>query len=142
MTKDKIKNISDFIPLAILTISAIILTYKVIATDALIIWKHIAGFIFLPVNYFLFRWQHKIGVLSLGLTLFTGLAGLISYNHAIVTASSYINFGDIRIPVFYGQPIFLLWLLLHFIVSGRHYLGIGTKSYWQEILSKETGGTC
>jgi hypothetical protein len=34
---------------------------------------------------------------------------------------------DVQLPIFYGQPIFLLWLIIHFIVSGKHYIGILTK---------------
>ncbi|HRI22023.1 MAG TPA: hypothetical protein PLA68_13770 [Panacibacter sp.] len=136
MTKDKIKNSLDFIPLIILTVYAIILSWTVVSLDRGFLWKHIVGLFFLPINYFLFWWRHKVGVIGLGLTLLIGLIGLLSYNHSISITKYWIGSGDTSIPIFYGQPIFLLWLLIHFIVSGRHYVGIVTKKYWLELFDK------
>jgi hypothetical protein len=137
MTKDKIKNLLDFIPLIILTISAIVLVWTVITTDTVFMWKHIVGLCFLPIIFMAFRWRHKIGVLTLGLTLLIGLLSLLSYSHAVTTSTWTIGkSADSQIPIFYGQPIFLFWLLIHFIVSGRHYFGIVTKKYWQDLLNK------
>ena len=136
MTKEKIKYLLDFVPLIILIVYAIILVWTVIDLDTGFLWKHIVGLIFLPINYFLFRWRHKVGVIGLGLTLLIGLLGLLSYSHSIAITKCWVGLGDTSIPVFYGQPIFLLWLLIHFIVSGRHYVGIMTKKYWQELFDK------
>ena len=137
MTKDKIKNLLDFVPLIILTISAIVLVWTVITTETAFLWKHIVGLILLPLNYWAFWWRHKVGVLALGLTLLIGLLSLLSYSHAVTTSTWTIGkSSDSQIPVFYGQPIFLLWLLIHFIVSGRHYVAIATKKYWQDLFAK------
>jgi hypothetical protein len=137
MTKNKIKNFLDFAPLMILTISAIVLVWTIVTTDTVFMWKHIVGLIFLPIIFLAFRWRHKIGVLVLGLTLFIGLLSLLSYSHAVTTSTLTIGkSADSQIPIFYGQPIFLLWLLIHFVVSGRHYVGIVTKKYWQDLISK------
>ncbi|MBL7733098.1 MAG: hypothetical protein JNM88_18145 [Chitinophagaceae bacterium] len=137
MTKNQIKNLSDFVPLIILTISAIILVWTIMTTEYVFQWKHIVGLCFLPIIFIAFRLRHKVGVLVSGLTLLLGLVSLLSYSPAVTT--TILTFGkneDSQIPVFYGQPIFLLWLLIHFIVSGRHYVAIATKKYWQEIFSK------
>ena len=137
MTKDKIKNFLDFLPLIILTISAIVLVRTLITTDTAFLWKHIVGLIILPLNYLAFWWRHKVGVLALGLTLLIGLLSFLSYSHAVTTSTWTIGkSSDSQIPVFYGQPIFLLWLLIHFIVSGRHYVAIATKKYWQDLFNK------
>lgn len=137
MTKDKIKNLLDFVPLIILTISAIILVWTVVTEDTGLLWKHIVGLCILPIIYLAFRWQHKVGVLVLGLTLILGLLSLLSYSHAVTTSTWTIGkSADSQIPIFYGQPIFLLWLLIHFIVSGRHYVAIATKKYWEDLLNK------
>jgi len=137
MTKDKIKNLLDFVPLIILTISAIILLWTVITKDTGFLWKHIVGLCFLPIIFLAFRWRHKVGVLVLGLTLLIGLLSLLSYSHSVTTSTWTIGkSADSQIPIFYGQPIFLLWLLIHFIVSGRHYVGIATKRYWQDLFNK------
>ena len=141
MTKDKIKNLLDFVPLIILTVYAIILIWTVVSLDTGLLWKHIVGLIFLPINYFLFWWRHKLGVIGLGLTLLIGLFGLLSYNHSVSITKYWIGSGDTSIPIFYGQPIFLLWLLIHFIISGRHYVGITTKKYWLELFDKSSTKT-
>ena len=138
MTKEKIKNILDYIPLFILTVFGIILTWTVNTSHIDLLWKHIAGLIFLPINYVLFFWRHKIGILCLGITLLLGLFSLLSYSPAISTVTLYKGSGDGGIPFFYGQPVFLLWLLLHYVLSGRHYVGILTTKYWQALSKNST----
>lgn len=134
MTKDKIKNLFDFLPLLILTVSAIVLVGTVISNDTGFLWKHIVGLCFLPIIFLAFWWRHKIGVLVLGLTLVLGLLSLLSYSHSVTTTTWTIGKSeDFQLPIFYGQPIFLLLLIIHFIVSGRHYVGILTKKYWQDL---------
>ena len=137
MTRNQFKNYLDFIPLIILTVSAGILSWTVASNEIVFLWKHILGLSFIPIIILAFRWQHKIGVLTLGLTLLIGLLGLISYSPAVTTTTGTIGKdADSQIPIFYGQPIFLLWLLIHLLVSGRHYVGILTKKYWQDLFDK------
>jgi hypothetical protein len=135
MTKAKIKNFLDFIPLVILTISAIILLWTVSTGEVFLFWKHIVGLILLPINYTLFFWRHKIGVLALGLTILLGLFSLLSFSPTVTTTTIYKDIGDWKIPFFYGQLIFLLWIIIHFIVSSRHYVGIATKKYWRGLIN-------
>lgn len=137
MTKDKIKILLDFLPLLILTISAIVLVWTVVTTDTGFLWKHIVGLCFLPVTFLAFLWRHKVGVLVFGLTLVLGLLSFLSYSHSVTTTTWTIGKSeDFQVPIFYGQPIFLLWLIIHFIVSGRHYVGILTKQYWDDLFDK------
>ena len=136
MRKDKIKYYLDFIPLIILIVSAIILVWTVATTNIEFLWKHIVGLIILPINIVVFYWRHKIGVITLGVTLLLGLLSILSYSSAVSTTTTYIGKSEgFKIPVFYGQLIFILWLLIHFILSGRYYVGIATKRYWQELFS-------
>ena len=93
-------------------------------------WKHIVGLLALPLIVLVFFRNHKAGVLVLGLTLCLGLFSLLSYNPVVTTFT--LTVGG-NVPVFYGQPVFLLWLLLHFVVSGRYYVGILTRKYWEEL---------
>jgi hypothetical protein len=79
-----------------------------------------------------------MGVLFLGLTLIAGLFSILSFSPAISTSYLYKRIGDAEIPLFYGQPIFLLWLFLHFIFSTRQYIGIGTKRYWDNFFNNGT----
>jgi tetrahydromethanopterin S-methyltransferase subunit G len=136
MTRDKTKQLLDFIPLAILTVSAIILLWAVASSNVGLLWRHIVGLIVLAINFLLFWWRHKIGVISLGSTLILGLFGLLSFSPTITTSTFGLGNEDSGITIFYGQVIFLLWLLIHFIVSGRHYVGILTKKYWQNLFNK------
>ncbi|MGN6399432.1 MAG: hypothetical protein ACTHMD_03195 [Flavisolibacter sp.] len=136
MTKEKIKTLLDYLPLFILIVSAFILVRTVISEQTGFLWKHVVGLILLTINFVLFFWRHKIGVLALGLTLLLGLVGLLSYSYAISITTFYFGKSeDFQIPLFYGQPIFILWLIIHFIVSGRHYTAIATKKYWQDLLT-------
>lgn len=136
MTKESIRNTLDYFPLVILIISAIILIRTVVTTDIGFMWKHYVALIMLPLICLAFWKQHKIGVLVLGFTLIAGLLGILSYNQSINTVTLFwAGIDNIRIPVFYGQPIFLLWLLIHCIISGRYYIGILTKQYWRDLFS-------
>ena len=142
MKRDKIKYLLDFVPFIILIVCAIGLVWTVFVTDTLFMWKHIVGLCFLPIVFLGFRWRHKVGVLALGITLFIGLFSLLSFSPTVTTSTLTIgNSADSQIPIFYGQPIFILWLLIHFIVSGRHYVAIATKQYWRELLNQTTKAT-
>jgi hypothetical protein len=137
MKENKIKYLLDFVPLIILTISAVVLIWTVITNHTGFLWKHVVGLVVLPLNYFAFWWRHKVGVLALGLTLIVGLLSLLSYSHSVTTSSLTIGkTSDSQMTFFYGQPIFLLWLLIHFIVSGRHYVAIATSKYWKDLFKK------
>ncbi len=137
MTKSKLKTLLDFIPLVILTISALILLWKFINDETGLFWKHYIALFILPLNYVLFAYRHRIGVLSLGLTLFIGLFSLLSYSPEVNTTTLYKEVGNGKVPLFYGQPIFIAWIIIHFICSARHYVGIATKRYWVGLIKNE-----
>jgi hypothetical protein len=137
MTKSKIKDYRDFIPLLILTILAVILLWKYASGETGLFWKHYVGLLLLPANYVLCALRHKIGVLAIGLTLFLGLFSLLSYSPVVNTTTLYKEIGDAKVPFFYGQPIFLLWIIVHFILSARHYVGIATKKYWDGLINNQ-----
>ena len=137
MNKYSIKTLLDYIPLLILTASAVMLVAETLISQTGLFWKHYIAFAVLPINYALFAWRHKAGVIALGLTLLIGLVGLLSYNQYIFIAKASIGFDGDYLPVFAGQPIFLLWLIIHFAVSGRHYVGIASKRYWECLRKNE-----
>lgn len=141
MQKNKIKKLADYIPLVILAVSAFALIRAVMVNDLIIRGKHIAGLCIVPLCFLVFLYNHRIGVLVLALSLLTGLAGLISYSpYLSVTTIMFGKSETSAVPVFKGQPIFLLWLLIHFIVSGRHYVGILTREYWKKLGNKPGAG--
>ena len=133
MKGDKIKKILDYVPLIILTIYALILIWDRFNNDILFQWKHVLALILLPVNFYLFKLYHKLGVVALGATLIFGLIGIISFSPSITINTISWTPNDLRIPIFYGQPIFLLWILIHLIFSARYYVAIATKKYWTDI---------
>lgn len=135
MTKQKIRYILDYIPLFILVITANILLIMRFQNEVYLQRKHVVGIMLLPINFVLFRWNHHIGILGLGFTIFAGLFGLLSYSPATPVYYYFLTVGSVDIPLFYGQPIFVLWLAIHLVLSGKYYLGIGTKSYWKDIAS-------
>lgn len=134
MKNDKLKRVLDYIPLLVLVILFAVLAVKISTTENVFQWKHILGIILISINFFLFYRNHKAGVLTLCVILLMGLVGLISYNISIgIYTFSIGKNGESQMPVFYGQPIFLLWLLLHFVLSFRYYVGILSKKYWVQF---------
>jgi len=141
MKNEKLKRALDYIPFLVLLILFAVLVLKISISEYVFQWKHVLGLILISINTFLFYWNHKGGVLALFVVLMTGLIGLISYNVSIETYTFTIGKdAETQVPVFYGQPIFLLWLLLHFTLSFRYYVGILSKKYWikfkEELLNK------
>jgi hypothetical protein len=135
MTKIKIKQLLDYIPIWILTIFAIYMVWVSVNEKILLTWRHWIGLLLLLVNYYLFRLNHQLGVLATGLTLVIGLLGITQYSPGVAISYVYWTPFDNRIPLFYGQIIFLLWLIIHIVISGRYYVGIATKKYWTDLFS-------
>jgi hypothetical protein len=134
----KTKKLLDYIPFLILVVSTIILLIRVSNSEILLVWQHYTGIIFLLVNAIVFYIRHLFGVLFLGFMLLIGLIGLLSYSPAITTTSFGFGSGeDGSITLLRFQPIFLLWLTIYFIVSGRYFVGIASSKYWQEVRNKE-----
>jgi hypothetical protein len=136
MAKDKIRDLLDFVPLIILTVSALIMLWTVSTSDIVLQNEHYVGLTLLVITSFLFIKRHKLGVLSLALILFLGFFKILSYS-AVTTFHSFGgSINGHSTPEFKIQGIFILWLLIHFIVSGRHYIGIATKQYWVDLFGK------
>jgi hypothetical protein len=134
----KTKVYLDYIPFLILIVSAVILLIKVNSSDILLRWKHYVGILFLIIIAILFYVRHLFGVLFLGLTLIIGLIGLLSYSPVITTTSfGFGSGGEGSIYLLRFQPVFLLWLILYFILSGRHFVGIASNKYWKEVRNRE-----
>ena len=113
--------------------SALYLVYSYFTSDILFIWKHYVGFCMLSITTLLFLKNHKLGILSLGLTLILGLFSLLSFSPAITT----IYAGVSKIDLIRFQPMFVLWSVIHFILSGRYYVGIANSKYWNNLKSDE-----
>jgi len=131
-----VKKKMDFIPLIILFVSASYLMWTFLDGQILFIWKHYLGFLMLVIASIGFLFNHKIGVLISGLTIILGLFGLLSFSPTITT--TIFGIGEQKITLLRFQPIFVLWATIHFILSGRYYVGIVNKKYWEDISSDET----
>jgi hypothetical protein len=123
----------DYLPLAILFSMAVYLLWSFFFERILPGWQHILGLLMLPIVTIIITKKHKVGVLALGFALFLGLLGLASLSPAISTA----YFGLKGITLLRFEPFFLLIIVLHFLVSGRYYVGILSKRYWENIRSDE-----
>lgn len=136
MTK-AFKKKADYVPLAILFVCTCFLLWAFFAGQILFIWKHYIAFGVLVISFVCFLINHKIGVLSSGLTILLGLFGLLSFSPAISTITIGKPIGDFVIPILSFQPIFVLWALIHFALSGRYYVGVASNKYWKEIKSDD-----
>jgi hypothetical protein len=137
MNKQSIREKLDYVPFLILLILAAILIIKVIANDVGLLWKHNIGFVGLLLITVAFFISHKVGVLAIGFVLLCGLLGLLSFSSTIEITTFFVGKSDFRVTIFYGQPVFLVWIIIHLLLSGKYYFGIGTKKYWIELLSKK-----
>ena len=134
MIKKQIRYLLDFVPLLILLFYAIRLIWALSTLGFQIEWPNIAGFILLPIITSLFIWRHQIGVVSLGIFLILGLFGAVSFTPGISRFGISFGKGEPIVSFdMYGNPIYLLFLLIHFLISGRYYVGILTKQYWQQL---------
>lgn len=135
MEKDRIKYLLDFVPLVTVSLYAMISYWTMINTNIDLQWQHYLGIIFLILNILIFFINHQLGVIFLGLTLFLALLTFISFDVGIVT--NWLSVTSATIPVIYGHVISLVWLMLHFLLSGRYYVGIATRKYWKSLLKKK-----
>ena len=138
MTKEKIKYFLDFLPLIILAVYTIVLIWTIATTNIIFSYEHYIGLTLLVLTAGIFIVRHKLGVLSLGLTLILGLFKVLSFS-ATTTFSSYgASINGHSLPEIKIQAFYPLWLIIHFIVSGRHYIGILTEKYWLELFAKSS----
>ncbi len=135
MKREKVNQYLDYIPLLFLLIEVVLLIGDIITTEYLISRPHYLGFFFLALVSCLFFWKHKVGVLALAFTLLLGILGFISFDIAIAIMTIGKSSNSVNLQF---QPIFILWILLHVIISRRHYFGIASKKYWTELKEELT----
>ena len=132
MNKNRLKHLLDFVPLIIISAYSVVSVLTMINSNINLVWQHYLGILFIILNIILFFKNHQLGVIFLGITLLFSLITLLSFNVGLVTNTLHVT--SARIPIFYGNAVSLVWLILHFILSGRYYVGIVTKKYWQNFL--------
>lgn len=137
MTKQKIRKTLDYLPFVCLFISALFLLWERFNGDISLQVRHIVGIILLPIPLIFFFAYHKLGVLAMGIVILIGLFGGLSYSPEITTTTIGKTWGDSKIVLLYFQPVFIIWALLHFCLSGRFYIGVLSKRYWTTIKSDD-----
>ena len=136
LLRNRIKILLDFTPLFILVFYAITLIWTVTTTNIIFSNEHYIGLTLLVITVGSFIKRHKFGVIVLGSTLFMGLFNVLSFSAVITIHSFGGSINGHSSPEIKIQGIFILWLLIHFIVSGRHYVGITTKIFWQTLFNR------
>ena len=134
MKKSRIKYLLDFVPLLVVIVYAVDSYWTMIASNTTLQWQHYLGIVFLILTILLIFINHQLGVICFGLTLFLSLITLLSFDFGLVT--NWLSVTSFKIPIFWGNALSLVWLILHFVLSGRYYVGIVTKNYWDLLLKK------
>lgn len=135
MTRQQLKRLLDYIPVVVLAILVSDMTYAWINDNIMLTYRHWLGIAFFTTTCIVVIINHQLGVLILGLTLIMGLFGITQYSRGVSITSVYWTPFDAKITLFYGVPSFLFWLSLHFVLSGRYYVGIFTMKYWNNLLN-------
>ena len=71
-----------------------------------------------------------------GVTLVTGNFGGLSCFHEITTSFVGFHIGPLPIPLYYGQPLYSVLLLIYLIFNKEFYIGVVTKEYWNGFLHR------
>ena len=74
--------------------------------------------------------------LMVGVTLVTGNFGGLSCFHEITTSFVGFHIGPLPIPLYYGQPLYSVLLLIYLIFNKEFYIGVVTKEYWNGFLHR------
>jgi hypothetical protein len=129
MTGNK-KRLADYIPLIVLIISAIILLWRIEGLQIKPDRKHYLGVVFIGITIVLFLCKHLYGVLSLGISLFLGLIGIYSFDPDVLTTTYFAGaYGQGHFTaIVILQPVYSVWLILHFLLSRKTYANIFTKN--------------
>lgn len=138
MKRQSLRKKLDYLPLLILTALTIIFIFRITTANLIFSWKHYLAIILLLLAFIIFFLNHKAGVLTSGFVLLLGLIGFISFTQGIVSSNAGVGGEDISLKIHFGDPLFILLLLLHFILSGKYYFGIGTKKYWKDLFESKT----
>jgi hypothetical protein len=138
MNRQSLRKKLDYLPLFILIVLSIVFIVKTISTNIVFNWKHYCAIGFILLTISAFYKNHKTGVLFLGFTLLLVLLGLLSFAAGVVTSKVSVGSEDTSLKIIFGDPVFLVILVLHFILSGRYYFGIGTKKYWKDLFESKT----
>ena len=126
MEKYSSKYILDFIPFVAQLVSSTFMVFALLTDDIIPDSKQIIGLVFVFITLCMFLIRHAAGVVALGITLLIGFIGYLTLNVSVQTNAYFFRIGSVEWSTGFFQPVFLFWLIIHFILSYRCY---------QEVLS-------
>ena len=121
MTLTRKQRLSDYLPLAALWILAILLLYDVANNHIGLFWKHYLGLSLLSLTTLLMVINHRLGVYALGLLLFLALVGVVAFQESVTVTTYRITIAGLDIPLFYGQLLYVPFVVAHAILSQQWY---------------------
>ncbi len=128
-----LKDKKDFIPLALTTASAFYFLFETITESYTFTAGQITGFLMLSLCAVLHTGKLKAGILSIGMFFILCWTGLIGLSAGKFSFS--FNTGNIDLIVYKAHPLLFCLMVFHLIISAKHYVGIATKKYWQQLFS-------
>lgn len=132
--KNPVKYYLDFIPLLTVVLYTAFSIGTMINNENNLEWQHCFGIALLIIDIIILFKYHQLGIIIFGFILLLGLLTLVSFDVGIVTNTLHLTAAEI--PVFWGNAMCLLWLIIHLIFSFRYYVGIATKEYWKKLFKE------
>ena len=133
---DKHIKLYYFILYLTLACQTVFLVYTLLTSDYLFTFLNTLGIIAVFLLGILLLINFNLARVLMGFVLLIGLFGGIVLTPRTQIVFLSFNVGSFKIPIFYGQPIFLIWLIFHVLASYKIYAGFLTKEYWQILLHK------
>lgn len=134
--KKRRPRLLDIVPLLILTGLIIHTLWVRFDQGILFAWQHWLALVLVFFSFISFQKSNQLGVLATGLTILAGLFGAAQFSPGVRFSSFHWTSGTFDIPLFYGQPVFFIWLGLHLLLSGSYYEGILQRKYWKEMMEE------
>jgi len=107
----------DFIPLAIFVISSIFFLSNNDLRQFADAYPYWIAFGLVFLNILCFCFNHRAGVYVSGVIILLGIVGVVAFSRTVEIIKLTIG----KLPIFYGQPIFWLYLIIHLTISWRFY---------------------
>jgi len=105
-------------------------------TSGILKIQHYIAILFIFGTFVTLFLNRNIFTLSLGLTLIIGNFGGLSILPEITTTYLIFNIGSLPLPLYYGQFEFSILLLIYIVFDKEFYIGIATKEYWKNFLTR------
>ncbi len=126
------KKILDYLPFLFILAYTIYEWIKYYQEGTIINWRTWIGIVFLISIFVCYFKNHQLSILLTGLMCVLGICGLISLSPAITRGT----FGTSFLNFTLGDPIFIAFFLLHWMLSFRWYAGVFSIQYWRDLKTK------